>query len=68
MTAPIAIWSLPLRRASGAVRRRPPSISAYSTSAEPSPYASATASRPAVNGCAAETVITPASTGPAHGA
>ena len=34
----------------------------------PDPYASATASRPAVNVCAADTVITPARIGPAHGA
>jgi hypothetical protein len=68
ITAPMARWKLPLRRASGALSRRPPSISAYSTSALPALYASATASRPAVKSCAADTVITPARIGPAQGA
>ncbi|HST54997.1 MAG TPA: hypothetical protein VLJ42_03755 [Solirubrobacteraceae bacterium] len=37
ITAPIVIWKRPLRRASGPVSLRPPSISAYNTSAEPTP-------------------------------
>ena len=40
----------------------------WGTTAVPTPYASATASRPAVNDCAADTVITPARIGPAQGA
>ena len=48
--------------------RRPPSMSAYSTTALPALYANATASRPAVKSCDADTVMTPARIGPAQGA
>ena len=68
ITAPVASWSRPLCPDSRRVSRRPPIIRTYSTTAVPTPYASATASRPAVNDCAADTVITPARIGPAHGA
>ena len=68
ITPPIARWKVPLRRASGEVSRRPPIISTYSTAALPALYASATARRPAVKSCAADTVITPARIGPAQGA
>src|SRR6516225_9772352 len=68
MIAPIAIWKRPLRLARRPATRRPPSISTYSTKADPTPYASATDRRAAVKVCDAETVMTPARIGPAHGA
>ena len=68
ITTPIAICSRPLCLDRREVSLRPPSISAYRTAADPMPYASATVSRPAVNDCDADTVMTPARIGPAQGA